>query len=231
MKQRLSEGFRSRRDAHLRRVLEACPRQGEVLRILDVGGRAGYWQRLGFDYLRGLGVEITLLNLTKEEVAVPEGDGGLFVATVGSGCQLSYPDGHFDLCHSNSVIEHVGLWRDMEAFARETRRVAPSHFVQSPNYWFPIDPHFWRMPFFHWLPRPVRAGLVQSMPLASGGKAVDLSNAYEIVDSARLLTRGQMQFLFPESTLLSERVMLLPKSYTAIATGAPRPQETNLGHG
>ena len=219
MKQRLSDRFRSRRAAGLRQVLAACPRQESELRILDVGGRAEYWQQVGLDYLRRLGVRITLLNMSASEIGpVAAANQDLFETALGSGCALDYPDDHFDLCHSNSVIEHVGLWRDMVAFARETRRVARSYYVQSPNYWFPIDPHYWGMPFFHWLPRPVRAGMLRALPLATYGRATDLSMAYGMVDEARLLTRGQMEFLFPEARLQPERVLLLPKSYTAIAT-------------
>jgi len=225
MKQGLSDRFRSRRDATLRQALARCPRRDGTLRILDVGGRVAYWERFGLEYLRSIGARITLLNMSEIEFDLGRDGGGLdglFEMAIGNGCALDYADGHFDLCHSNSVIEHVGLWRDMQAFARETRRVARSYYVQTPNYWFPIDPHFWRMPIFHWLPRPVRAGLVRVLPLAAGGRAEDLSKAYEMVDSARLLTRGQMRYLFPEGHLQAERLMLLPKSYMAVAAdGAP----------
>src|SRR3546814_10323990 len=65
----------------------------------------------------------------------------------------------FDIAHSNSVIEHVITWDNMKNFARETRRVAAWHYVQTPYFWFPVDPHFYKLPFYHWLPRPLRAKL------------------------------------------------------------------------
>ncbi len=227
MKQALSKRFRSQRAALLRQVLDNCPRQGDRLRILDVGGRAGYWREVGLDHLRGIGAQITLLNMSADETeAHSNGADGLFTAAVGNGCALNYPDGQFDLCHSNSVIEHVGRWGEMAAFARETRRVAASYYVQTPNYAFPIDPHFWRMPFFHWLPRPVRAALVRHFPLASGGRAGDLGKAYTMVDSSRLLTRGQMRFLFPEATIHAERVLGFAKSLAAVALRDNPPDRT-----
>jgi Methyltransferase domain len=227
--QGLSDRFRSKRDGQLRATLVECPRQSERLRVLDIGGRASYWQRVGFDFLRDLNVEITILNLNAHEMEnAPGVPPGLLAYAAGNGCALDYPDGHFDLVHSNSVIEHVGLWRDICAFARETRRVARRFYVQTPNYWFPVDPHYWRLPLFHWLPRPWRAGLVRALPLAHAGRAHNTRDAYSLVDAARLLTRGQMRCLFPEAKIHVERFLMLPKSFTAIGASAPTSVERSL---
>jgi hypothetical protein len=52
----------------------------------------------------------------------------------------------------------------MVAFAREVRRLAPSYFVQTPNFWFPMEPH-WMVPAFHWLPAPVRVQMFMRFDL------------------------------------------------------------------
>jgi len=220
MKDALSKRFRQRRDALLRRTIATCPRRDETLRILDVGGQVAYWRRFGLEFLAQHKVHVTLVNITELNLGPMTDASAMFSSEIANGCALPFDDNAFDLCHSNSVIEHVGLWRDMQAFARETRRVAPSYYVQSPNFAFPIDPHFWAMPGFHWFPRPLRAAMVWRLPLATGGRAADLSQAYDMVDSARLLTRGQMRVLFPEAELATERLMLLPKSYSAIHVAA-----------
>ena len=217
MKDMLSDRFRSRRDVLLRQVLASCARRGETLRILDLGGRPQYWLRVGLPFLQEQRVHITISNLLETELAqrtgLPE---GIFDFHVGNGCDLDFPDNAFDLCHSNSVIEHVGGWPEMQAFARETRRVAPAYYAQTPNYWFPVDPHFWRLPMIHWTPRPVRARLMRALPLASAGRAPDMPTAYSFVDGSRLLSASQMRTLFPDADLVPERLGALVKSYTAV---------------
>ena len=217
VRDRLSDNFRTNRDERLRDTIRSLPRSNSTLSILDLGGRVNYWERLGYDFLLEHNVQISIQNLHESEIVRdPTAPEGLFDFVVGNACSLDYDDNAFDFCHSNSVIEHVGLWRDMRDFATETRRVARSHYVQTPNFWFPIEPHFVSFPMNHWLPRPMRAGLMRRMKLATAGKAKDLGKAYDFVDSARLLTAGQMRFLFPESDIVYERLALLPKSIMAI---------------
>ena len=220
MQSALSRHFRGRRDGALKALIARVPRSGEGLRILDLGGRADYWQRIGFDWLAQQGAQITLLNIDAGDFAAPDDmPEGMVTAVSGDARGLDFEDNAFDLAHANSVIEHVGLWNDMCAFAIEVRRVARSYYVQTPNYWFPIDPHFWQAPFIHWLPRPMRAGLLRAFPLAKGGRAGNLGHAYYYADSNILLTRGQLRFLFPEAEIVAERVAALPKSYIAIHDG------------
>ena len=133
LRQRLSQWFRSRRNALLRRVIAAAPRKGAELRILDVGGRADYWERLGLDFLHQQNARVVILNRSTDELRILDSGSDRLAYAVGDGCALDYADDSFDLCHSNSVIEHVGQAQDMERFAAETRRVAPSYFVQTPN--------------------------------------------------------------------------------------------------
>lgn len=217
VKKRLSQWFRSRRNALLRWVITTAPRKGDELRILDVGGRADYWQRLGLDFLRQQNARVVILNRSTDELKVlDEGDDTLAYA-LGDACALDYPDDSFDLCHSNSVIEHVGSAHEMERFASETRRIAPSYFVQTPNYWFPIDPHYWLLPRIHWLPRTIRARLLLWLPLATSGRAKDLSGAIRLADSSHMLSRNQIGALFSDARLHAERFLLLfVKSFTAI---------------
>ena len=142
-------------------------------------------------------------------------DPDLFSVSIGDGCKLPYPDQSFDLVHPNSVIEHVGRWPDMVAFAAECRRLAPRYYVQTPYFWFPFEPHF-GMPFFHWLPEPLRVYLVAHFALGRFPRADSLSRAVEWVQSANLLGRRQFKYLFPDAIIQPERFAGMIKSLIAI---------------
>lgn len=216
---KLSNWFRGRRDILLRSVITDTKRSTETLRILDLGGRGAYWRRLGLDFLREQKVKIDILNLTDAEMYSIEEGSDVFTYIVGDACKLDMADNSYDLCHANSVVEHVGLWWNMQNFAREVRRIAPNYYIQSPNFWFPIDPHGWQVPMQHWLPAPVRARLMQVVPIGHAGRQPDYSTAWSAVDSTKMLTRAQMRLLFPDAVMHTERLMLLPKSFTAIRSG------------
>jgi len=189
----LSNHFRQQR---MRKFLELVPAEGGV-RILDLGGTPEYWRALPALY--GLpNVEITILNLDRRERA----DQNLAVR-YGDACATGLPDNSFDIVHSNSVIEHVGDWTRMEAMAGEVRRLAPSYFVQTPNYWFPVEPHY-KMPFVQFLPALLRNRI---------------RDAVFPNDSIELLRPGQMRSLFPDAALWRERVAGLTKSLVAIRAG------------
>lgn len=199
--------------AHLLPLLDAAFHEKGSVRVLDMGGTTTYWRLLSPEYLSSRSIEITLLNLPGEvrgRVAPP------FHLVEGDGCDLAmFGDNAFDLVHSNSVVEHVGDWERMKAFAREVRRLAPKHFVQTPNFWFPIEPHF-MCPFFHWLPEPARARLLLLTGLGHYPRAGTVEEAITAVQGARLLNRPMMASLFPDARIVTERLALLPKSLMAI---------------
>jgi hypothetical protein len=130
-----------------------------------------------------------------------------------------FGDNAFDMVHSNSVLEHVGDWPRMMLFAQEVRRLAPCYFVQTPNFWFPVEPHF-MCPFFHWMPEMTRARLLTRVSLGNHPRASDIGAALRSVQSARLLNRAAFGFLFPDARIITERFCLLPKSLIACRDAA-----------
>jgi 2-polyprenyl-3-methyl-5-hydroxy-6-metoxy-1,4-benzoquinol methylase len=165
------------------------------------------------EFLRRYNVSVTLLNLNVGELSEPDEH---FGCVIGDARQLAFEDGEFDLVHSNSVIEHVGAWQDMEAFASETRRVGRSYYVQTPYFWFPVDPHFYGFPMFHWLPRQAKAWLLANLPLATAGKLPTSEQALHAVDSVKLLDGHQLRRLFPDAGIQFELLAGLPKSLIAV---------------
>lgn len=205
-----SRQFRERRFERLQALIDAIIEQKGTCRIVDLGGTQYYWD-IAADYVAARPVEILLINKQAEvsrnqKIRTAPGDvTGL----------ADYADQSFDLVHSNSVIEHVGDWSAMAAMAREARRLAPYHYVQTPNFWFPVEPHF-RCAFFHWLPEPVRMRLVMRFSLGFAQRKETVHDAMQRVQSARLLDRRQMSALFSESDVISEKFFGLTKSLTAV---------------
>jgi hypothetical protein len=128
--------FRQKRLKRFLSMVDEIVAASGTCNILDVGGNVAYW--LGLEPLwRDRPCHITLVNIGGE--LVPD---RRFTSIAGDARDLSrFRDLSFDLVHSNSVIEHVGLWRDQLRMAQEVRRLAPRYFVQTPNFWFPIEPH------------------------------------------------------------------------------------------
>jgi hypothetical protein len=195
-------------------VREAYRLRGAV-RVLDLGGTVAYWRAFPTELFGECRISITLLNLPDSEIqpiAVPPG----FELLPGDGCRMpQYGEASFDIVHSNSVIEHVGDWERMEAFASEIRRVGRAYFVQTPNFWFPVEPHF-MVPFFQWLPRPTRVLLMRRFALGHFPRQRTVAEAARIVDSIRLLDRRLFGALFPDADITTERYFGLPKSLVAI---------------
>lgn len=191
-------------------------RQGSVS-IIDVGGTETYWRILPDGFLERHAVEITVVNLPG--VALPP-DHGPFRFVAGDGCALDmFEDAQFDIAHSNSVIEHVGDEERMAAFASEVHRVAPRYFVQTPDFLFPVEPHF-VTPFFHWLPVAMRIWLLRHFDLGQWKRIATREEAEDAVMSARLLTRKRFSRLFPDAEIRSERFFGLPKSLIAVLSEA-----------
>ena len=207
----LSNRFRRARFRFFLSLIEASEaRAGGPLSILDVGGNESFWEKAGFlDRCK-----ITLLDLEAPEVHHPN-----LVAIAGDGRDLSqFDDGAFDLVFSNSVIEHVGTLDDQRRIAAEVRRVGREYFVQTPNFWFPVEPHA-LFPVFHWLPLPLRARLLQRFTLGHLEREADLNDALELANSIRLMKREELASMFPDAQVWEEKFLGLTKSYVFYRMG------------
>lgn len=181
--------------------------------VIDIGGTWDYWRIIPESFLRDHQVKITVINIYPQK-NMPQN--GIFEFVKGDGRELSqFPDNLFHLAHSNSVIEHVGDFDDMQQFAGEIQRVARHHFVQTPNHWFPIEPHV-VFPFFQFFPIKIRIWLIMQFSLGWWQKTSNPDFARQRVESIRLLTRRQFQRLFPNSTIYKERFALMVKSFIAV---------------
>jgi hypothetical protein len=205
--------FRRARAGRIVELIERIHADKGAVRIIDLGGEADYWNLFERDFLDAKGVRITLINPGGIDEAV---DATLFEAVDADACVLpQYADNSFDMVHSNSVIEHVGDWVRMEAFAGECRRLAPVYYVQTPYFWFPIEPHF-SAPFFHWRSEQSRARALMRRGHGFSERAADVGEAMRDVQHARLLDKTQFRFLYPDAVHHDERVGPLTKSLIAV---------------
>lgn len=201
--------FRAERFRQFREIVDAIIAEKGSCSILDIGGTAGYWQAFGADIPAN--VTITVANPFGQQ---PENTERMkFDRT--DACAMGYEDNSFDIVHSNSVIEHVGQWRNMAAMATEVRRVARRYFVQTPNFWFPVEPHY-RTLFFHWLPEPIRASMLLKKDRGFWKKADNIGRATEQYQAAILLDFRQMAFLFPDAEIRREKFFGFTKSLVAV---------------
>ena len=200
---------RKRFNLFMRHLIEVVGKD-KTLRILDIGGVVAYWEGVR-DLWSHLPVEITIVN-----IGVKESDSHPYFIRPGDGRDLhQYDDNYFDVVHSNSVIEHVGHWPEIQAMAKEIRRIAPHYFVQTPNFGFPVEPHF-RTLFFHWYPEAVRAHMLMKKTRGFRTKEPSLDAAMRNIQSVNLLTVNQMRTLFPDGRIQLEKYFGLNKSITAI---------------
>lgn len=201
----LATSMRRRRFALFTSLLARVPRP---VSILDVGGTEGFWETMRFSGSDA--ARIVLLNLEATPTRSPNVE-----SVVGDATDLrEYAAGSFDVVFSNSVIEHVGDFAAQRRMAEAVMRVGRRYFVQTPNYYFPIEPHFLFVGF-QWLPLEVRARLHHRLDLGWQKRAETLADARRETARIRLLRRHEVCALFPGATLYEERILGMTKSFVA----------------
>ncbi|MFC1435188.1 class I SAM-dependent methyltransferase [Streptacidiphilus sp. N1-3] len=175
--------------------------------VVDLGGTADTWLRAPVRPRR-----LHLVNIDPHPAGLPDWI-STEVADV-TDPAVTAALGSFDLVYSNSTIEHVGGHSQRLRFAAAITTLAPRHWVQTPYRYFPVEPHF-LAPGFQFLPLAARARLVRHWPLTHS-RPDGPEEGLRAVVGIELLTRTEMRYLFPDSTLLSERVLGVTKSLLAV---------------
>lgn len=201
--------FRQKRFELLKNGIEKLI-QKDHFKILDIGGDIQYWKNIGWQHLA---CKIHLLNLYESKV--PENETHQFSSSVGNGLSLEYKKGDVDLIFSNSVIEHVGSYENQQIFANEVRRVSDKYIIQTPSILFPLEPHS-LIPLFQFLPHSIRAILIMTFNINYFPKAKTYKAAIIVSHSTLMFTYKRFKQLFPDAEIQVERILGIPKSYTAI---------------
>ncbi|AWW30813.1 SAM-dependent methyltransferase [Echinicola strongylocentroti] len=175
--------------------------------ILDVGGTQQFWKDQSL--LDSGKIEVILLNLSEVPISAPH-----ITSKAGDATDLSaYGDKSIDLVFSNSVIEHLYTWENQQKMAAEIRRVGKRHFVQTPNKYFFLEPHY-ALPFFQYLPKSLGHSILTKTKMSRFRKWGH-QEAQQYLDEIRLISEKEMTQLFPNSKMYYEKFGWMNKSFIA----------------
>jgi len=197
----LSRYFRHRRARWVQQEFHSCKS------VIDLGVSPATWAGLTFPE------RITIVNL-KERAPDTALDGRSHYVRADA-LLTPFPDQVFDLAFANSVIEHVGDTKQQETFASEMLRLGKRVYCQTPNRWFPVEPHYLAL-LVHWLPSKYFTYSVHRYFTVHGLITKPSREKHERVKAGlRLLSRRELQRLFPGCKIKTERFLGIPKSYAA----------------
>jgi hypothetical protein len=173
-------------------------------RVLDVGASGRLFPPYTFEDFysypeRIVGGGIELDDVKSARLTYPFCHYAIF-----DGCVLPFRDKSFDIVFSNAVIEHVIGEGRQSQFAREIMRVGKSWFVTTPNYWFPLESHYYLL-LIQFLPRRLQRtynGLFGTVPK-------------DQMREVALLSARRLQRLFPTSSIARMRVSFWPETLVA----------------
>ena len=154
-----------------------------------------------------------MCSLNDEQLNVEQIQHPKFKCIVGDARNLNnFENKQFDIVFSNSVIEHVGDYEDQLKMANEIIRLGKAYFIQTPNLYFPIEPHF-VFPFFQFLPTSLRIYLLMHFDLGWRKKTTDREKAKSSVTSIKLLSKNALSNLFPQGEIYEEKFLGMTKSF------------------
>jgi len=196
--------FRKKRMANFLKSID--PQSTE--KILDIGGTVFNWKLIGYKNA------VVLLNLSVPKNANEEQPSN-FSFVIGDGTALQYGDKEYDICFSNSVIEHVGTSEEQKMFAQEICRVGKRIWLQTPAKSFFLEPHY-ITPFIHWLPKHYQKKLLRNFSIWGLISRPTQQYIDNFVDQTKLLTFKEVRDLFPDCTIKKEKFLFMTKAYLVV---------------
>ena len=189
-----------------------------------MGGENAFWENR--NWAGRPDVQIFSLNLVPEEQRHEN-----IKPIAGDATNLAqFGDRSFDVAFSNSVIEHLFTFEKQRRMASEIQRVGKAYWVQTPNFWFPMEPHF-HVPGWQWMPASLRVAMIRRWRCGWRGPCPDPVQARKLVEELRLLNKRELKAIFPGATLIAERLGGLVKSWTAIGGFPSQKPMVELGAG
>jgi hypothetical protein len=177
-------------------------------RILDVGGLPslngvpGFWEGYTDRF------DVSLLNLPGSFDCFSATELCPYQLMEADACRCGVISENFDIVFSNALIEHVGNFRRQALLADFIRSAGNGYWVQTPSPLFPLEAHC-DMPFWWFTPISRRRRIISKW---------NRNNRHFLarqMASTRPIWPKQLGQLFPDSNLLTEYFLGLPKSQIA----------------
>ncbi len=197
------------RKGRLKFFKEFTDKIDKPLRILDVGGSVYHWRNS--DFVNNKKYYITLVNTALQNI---NGVKNMCFLKRDAEDLGFFDNQEYDIVYSNSLLEHLNTFDRQLMVADEMRRIGKHYFVQTPNYYFPMEPHF-LFPFFQFMPDSIKTKLVMSYNLGWFEREPDKLKAKEVAASIRLIKKNELTKLFPDADFYSEKYFWLNKSFIA----------------
>lgn len=194
--------FRKKRFDLLLKLINSYGRK----KILDIGGFDN--SLVFFDLKFAENNDITILNIENIKIA----NNNIYFIQGDATDPHLFLSNSFDIIHCNSVIEHLKTYSLQTILAQNIQKWGKYYFVQTPNYYFPVEPHF-LTPFFQFLPIHIRSYLLTKLNLGHFTKEKDIERARNIVSSIRLMNYKELKYLFPNAKIIKEKFLFFTKSF------------------
>lgn len=186
-------------------------RPDEKTRILDIGGTTDTWEE--FSPKIGFGLNITLLNLRSYNTSLSYRNRYTFMQ--GNALYLPFKNKSFDIVFSNSMIDHLYSFENQQRCANEIRRVGKQFFVQTGNRNFFFEPHF-LTPFIPYFTKDTQKNLIRRFTLWGLITRPTRNYVNQMVDEIILSTKEEFESLFPEATIIQQKIFGFTKSFIAV---------------
>ena len=203
--------FRKKRAGFIKEIIQFIFNENHRCNIIDLGGTEGFWNIIDTDFLYENNVKITLINLHPYEIKNKQ-IFKIYHMDFFSLNPKDLPD--YDLSFSNSVIEHLENDENQKKFANLQKIIAKYFYCQTPNKYFPIEPHF-VFPLFQFLPKRIKIFLLMNFRLGSFDNISSRDMAIEYLSEIKLLSRKELNLLFPNILISKEKFFFLTKSFIA----------------
>jgi len=180
----------------------------DKMTVLDLGGTLAFWYTAPV-----LPRQLTIVNHVTDPLW--KHDSPWLAVIVGDACDPPLPRLQgYDLVFSNSVIGHLGGHYRRDQFAEIVAYFGENHWIQTPYRYFPID-SFMACPGFMSMPIALRTQISLHWPIGTR-RAQTKQEAVARNLEVEFLSKTEMQYYFPDSTIVTERFAGLTKSLIAV---------------